>query len=139
MALSKTLARATHYSVAYLIANDGGPGATLTLSSNDFTGVLVALGFGGALLDLLTDDVAANSQAIQRARMLGDASGLASADLSDVPHCEVIITARNAFAWAVDADVDAVTPTRGELNISAPTKFIGSALVALEFRHTYAR
>jgi hypothetical protein len=141
MALNETLARITNYSVAFLITQDGGAGTTMTLSNNDFVGNLQGVGAGGALLELLTTDFNPNSQAIQRARLLGDASGIGGlgVDLRNVPHCEVLVMPRDGGAgWAVDADVDGVDADRGELNIIGPAA-ASTALITLQFRHTYDR
>jgi len=113
----------------------------MTLTTADLSVPLSGSGLGGALLDLLTDDVTANSQAIQRSRLLGDASGLGAGNqnLRNVPHCKVEIATRTGAAgWIVDADTDAVTVTRGELNITGPT-CASTVLVTLQFRHTYDR
>ena len=140
MALNETLARGTTYSIAFLITQDGNPGTTITLSNNDLLANLVALGIGGPLVELLSKDFTGNDQNNQRAVLLGDGSGLAALDrnLVDFPHCQVVITPRDSTGWSVDADVDAVSALRGELNITGPAT-AGSALFALEFRHTYDR
>jgi len=133
-------ARVTRYSVAYLIAQDGQAGTTLTLRNSDLLGALDAYDLGGPLHELLSEDEAANSQAIQRAKLLGDASGLAAnlRDYSLKAHCKVEVLAETVAGWSVDADVDAVSVGRGELNIIGPAG-VGRALITIRFVHSYER
>jgi hypothetical protein len=140
MALNETIARVTRNSISFSIVQDGGAGTTMTLANSDFVGNLSGYGLGGPLLNLLQTNFAPNSQAIQRAVLLGDASGLAAAarDLSNFPHCNLILTNMTVAGWRVDADVDAVSLGRGELNITGPAG-AGRTLVTLEFRHSYNR
>lgn len=141
MALNELVARITVYSVSFLITQDGAGGNTITLNNQDFLVNLTASGIGGPLVALLSTDFAPNNQAIQRARLLGDATGLGAgnADMRNVPHCKVEITARTgADGWIVDADVDGIVAARGELNITGPAG-ASTALLTLQFRHTYDR
>jgi len=137
MGLNEDLARVTPYSISYVITQDGGLGTTMTLTNNDLVAPAAALGVGSPLAKFLEVDSDPNSQDIQRARLLGDASGLAPAVALD-SYCEVSVQAETVAGWSVDADVDAVSTGRGELNITGPAG-AGRCLITLRLQHSYDR
>lgn len=140
MAVTAALAKATPNCLEYLVTHDGAGGDALVLDNATLLGDALA----GPLRELLTEVFNPNSQAIARARMLGDASGLADQDLTNIPHCYCYFTPRSHAAAAasscvVDADTDAVDATNFELNLQMTTGIAATALLKIEFQHTLDR
>jgi hypothetical protein len=139
MAVATALAKVTAQQISLTFTDDGGGGVD-TVANADLIAALTASGIAsGPMWDLLHTDHNPNSQAIQRALLLGDASGWpADHDLRDVQHAVIEIAAQSASDFLIDADVDAVTATRGELNITGPAA-AGATLVTIKASHTLNR
>jgi len=147
VAVTFVLAKVTVNELAYLVSHDGAGGNAVVIDNAQMVADLQAAALGGPLFEvpgLVVDGPNPNSTALARQHMLGDASGLASQVLANVPHCCCSFIGRNSpgggtLSWDVDADVDGVTGSRYELNILATPAAGSSALLRIHFQHTYVR
>lgn len=142
MAVTATLAKATPHCLVYSVVHDGAGGDALVLDN----ATMLADALAGPLRELLSEVFNPNSQATARARMLGDASGLADQDLTNIPHCHCYFTNQiqgaavaSQSVAVVDADVDAVAGGNFELNLQMSTGNAATALLKIEFQHTIDR
>lgn len=135
MAVALALAKVTDHSIAYTATDDGGGGAAAALTTAALIAVLTAAGINNRFSAFLAEQSNPNSQATQRARLMGDASALASQDLSDTDHCVVELTGRTADGFIVDADVNGLV---GEYNVTGPAA-AGVALLTIKFLHSAVR
>jgi len=124
--------------LAYLLTHDGVAGNALVLDNATLAADLIAgplAEVNGLGVDTREDP---NTQAIARRDMLGDGTG--ATDLTDLPHCECSIQARVAgLVWGVDADEDAVTQRRHELNITTDDAGPVTAILRIKFQHSLTR
>lgn len=143
-----TLVKQTPHELAYLLeaeTNDDG----VTLTNAQMVADLVAGPMARSVHGLNFDAPSPNSQLAARQDMLGNPP--VGVDLTDYPHCEVTIQPRDAvevggqpLTWGVDADQDAVSPLRHELNFSAvaATEIGGAtafAIARIKFQHSLTR
>lgn len=118
MAVTALLIRSTPGELMYQITHDGAAGDTLTLAN----ATLVADAANGPLKDLLNAVLPAADQANARAKFLGQ--GVATGGTQGLwePAAEVDFLPPRAAAMAnvpaVDADLDAITATKGEYNLT---------------------
>lgn len=135
MAITATRVKLTPYEQTWLLEHDGAAGDAFVLTTALITAGMPA----GPLKNLLDADVVGANQASARKTMLGEGTAGVPTDRND-PHCETLIRPRaGIITWTVDADTDAVTATRYELNIATTSLVAGSALLNIRFVHTYDR
>ena len=141
---SSTFVRRTANAISVLIVSDAGGGVD-TITSALLRGSGVTQQPAGAMKELLETDFTGATQATARKHMLG--IGAAQEDMSDVPHILASITQRDSTTTAgqvqplVDADLDAVTATKFEYNVTLPaaTGAVQSYLLNLEFQYSATR
>lgn len=132
MALTVTRSASTPWRLSYLITHNGAAGDTTTISA-------------ASLIDDASPDMAAflginwtgNNQANARKQLLGDN---ASGAYTTTPYCTVGVRPRTGLlAVDVDADVDGVTPTQNELNITTSSGGAGTVYLDVYFHHSLIR
>lgn len=136
MAITVAAATKTQNRLTFLCTHDGSAGDTATIAAA--TMIAAASPDMAAFLGITW---AGNNQANARKQLLGDNTATAST-LWDEPHCRVFVRHRSgAFTGltAVDADVDGVTPTQNELNITTSGGVAGTFYVDVEFQHSITR
>lgn len=118
--------------LVFLINHDGAGGDTLALANS----VLVASLVAGPLKELLEDDAVVITQALARQQLLGQPA--ADTDLTNIRHANVLAIARDGVdsTMEVDADQDAVTGTRSELNLTLTAAIAANHILRLRFAHT---
>lgn len=137
MALTATLVSQTPNRLRYLLEQDGEAGAAVTITA----ATLLADCISGPLKEMpgIGSNIAALDQAGARRQLLGQGAA-PDTDLTNIQHaaCEIMPRGPSTQFWAVDADVDAVNPLRGELNIVSGAAS-GEAILEVEFQHTLIR
>lgn len=138
MTITAALIKQTPDELAYLLSHDGQAGNALVLDNAQMAGDLIAgplAEVNGLGVDTREDP---NTQAIARRDMLGDATG--ATIMTGRPHAECTIQARSGgLVWGVDADEDAVTQRRHELNITTSAEGPVDAILRIKFQHSLTR
>jgi len=133
------ISKVTDHSLQLLMTGDGAGATTEVVDNAQILAAIVAAGISTASPIYRLFTTAIETTADARARILGDASGLASQDLRQYEHAVVSVIPRTGSGgWIVDADTDAVTITLPEVNITDPA-VVSDCLVNIEFQHTINR
>jgi hypothetical protein len=131
MAVTVALEKSTPHMLMYSLTQDGAAGTAATIAG----ATLIADAVAGPLRELVEapNQGAVVDQAAARRALMGD-----GADVEDA-HCAVTAILRSGtMTVAVDADVDGVTTTLAELNITCGAA-ASVAYLMLHFQHSIVR
>lgn len=142
MSVTVTVVGTTANKITFLCDYDGGAPATIAIT-NAQLGAAVG---PGPFRNFLLRDYTGLNQAQARLVMLGEGTGVAlgqqGPNLDAVQHCRCFFRNRSGSGvnpWLVDADTDAVTATRVELNVTTAGIAADQALLDVEYQHTLTR
>lgn len=141
MAITGTVVAAQSNLVTFLLTHDGAAGDAITLT-NAQLGAAVG---PGPFRNFLLRDYTGLNQAQARLVMLGEGTGVAlgnqGPNLNETQHCRCFIRQRAGLIVTiqVDADVDGVTATRCELNVTTSSGVAGTFYLDVEYQHTLTR